>query len=69
MSVKGYVVVLEENAKDEAEERILTALRQVRRAVSVKPVAAELEDHFAHERVKHELFQRVVEVFFSERKR
>jgi hypothetical protein len=65
--LKGFVVVLDQDLREDDAEATLTAIRQLRHVIAVEPVKAGTDDAFAEERVRYELGRRLLEVVFPER--
>jgi hypothetical protein len=55
----GYIVSLDESVRDEDAEQIITALRQIRGVVSVRPVVEDVQAHIGQERARAELSSRI----------
>ena len=55
----GYIVVLENNFRDDDAEAILNALRMVKGVLSVEPIVADPHAYIARERVKKELSEKL----------
>jgi len=57
--IGGFIVVLEQDIREDDAEATLTALRQVRGVVSVEPVVTDTDTHLAHARIKLDLRMKV----------
>ncbi len=57
--IKGFVVTLEEDFKDEDAERISHAIELIKGVVSVVPSISNQEDMMNRERVKHEFRKKI----------
>lgn len=56
----GYVITLDHDIREDDAERIITALRQIRGVVDVRPVVADgIEQHIAESRVRVEIAEHV----------
>lgn len=59
----GYVVVLEEPVNDEYSfEHVITALKQIKGVVEVKPVLGSIDMAMAEHKVRHELMLKLYEL-------
>lgn len=65
---KGYIVVLEDDLREDDGESTLNAIRQIRGVLSVEPVVADMTDHFARSRVRHELTMEMLKVINPDKK-
>lgn len=63
----AYIVVLEENIREDDAQATLSALGMVRGVASVKPVVASAEVHVAQERALHRLRSEVAAVLWPQR--
>jgi len=64
MAVSSYIVVLEENVRDEQAEHTLNAIRMVKGVLSVVPNQADLvAEIVAEERLRTELLTKVIDLF------
>lgn len=57
--IKGFVVTLERDIREDDVQPILDAIRMVRHVASVEPVETTLEDHMARQRVRFELAEKL----------
>lgn len=57
--VQGYVVILDENMREDDAEAVVQALRMVRGVLDVQPVPATIETHVAEERARLKLLQQL----------
>lgn len=53
--IKGFIVTLDHDIRDDDVEGIMAAIRHIRSVTSVKPMVAGFEDHMARDRVRSEL--------------
>ncbi len=58
----GVVVTFERDIRDEDADPILAAIRQLRGVITVKPLKGNAELHIAQERIRHEMFQKLLKV-------
>ena len=58
----GFLVVLERDLRSDDAAATLAALRQVRGVLSVEPIVAVVFGDVAEQRVRHELFRRVLDL-------
>lgn len=63
----AVTVVLDRDYRTDDAEAILTALRQIRGVLSVEPNVADISDHVADQRVRHELGQKLLDVLHPKR--
>lgn len=65
----GYVVVLEEDMREDDASSIIDAIGLLRGVLSVKPIerGCNLDQHVAEERVRHELGQKLLRVVYPNR--
>ena len=61
--IAGYYVVLDEDIREDAQDATLNAIRQIKGVRSVKPKVAEFALHAGQERAKHEIWQKILNVF------
>lgn len=50
----GYIVVLDEDLREDDAEQLITALKMLRGVTSVEPVTADINLTLATQRVRHE---------------
>jgi hypothetical protein len=62
--INSITVVLESDLRDDDAEDILSAIKQLRGVLSVTGNVAELDDHIAQQRVRHELGQKLWSVIY-----
>lgn len=60
--LKGFVVVLDTDIREDDAENIRIAIAALRNVISVSPVPTDMNDHFARTRVKHELREKLWEI-------
>ena len=60
--LKGYLVVLDMNIREDDAEPITKAIEQIRGVLSVQPLVGSVDDAIAEERAKHKFFDKLVEV-------
>ena len=58
----GFLVVLERDLRSDDAAATLAALRKVRGVLSVEPIVADVFGDVAEQRVRHELFRRVLDL-------
>lgn len=59
--LRGFVVTLDRDLREDDAEATLTALRQVKGVVDVSSVVADLPAHMAYARARQEIAGRLVE--------
>ena len=64
---KALTVVLEEDMRDEDAAALMAAIGQMRGVLSVGGEVADLSDHVAGQRVRHEISQQLMGVLFPNR--
>lgn len=64
--LKGVLVTLKDDLRDDDADRCVSAIQQIRGVLSVEPVPPDVNDHMARVRVHHELWEKVLKVFFPE---
>ncbi len=57
--VKGFTVTLEQDIRIDDVEAILNAVKMIRGVAHVEPSISTSEDHFARERVKMEMREKI----------
>lgn len=55
----AFLVVLEQDLREDDAEATLTALKQIKGVLSVEPHVASFEDHIAEARVRAELVEKL----------
>lgn len=60
--IKGYVVVLEENIREDDAEEITKAIGLIKGVLTVTPVKSGVEDIFIQERVRRDLLHKVFDL-------
>lgn len=65
--IKGVLVTLEEDIREDDAAATLAAIRQIRGVLSVDPVPADIDDHMARSRVRHELGRKLLDIVWPER--
>lgn len=63
--IRGFVVTLRHDAKDEYAEATRLAILQLKNVASVKPVVADLEMHMATERARGELRDKIMDILLG----
>jgi hypothetical protein len=63
--IKGFVVTLEKDLRDDDAEATLTALRQIKGVLAVEPQLADIEDQLNRTRVRYELGKKILELIRS----
>jgi hypothetical protein len=61
--LKGFVVTLEHDIREDDAEQVLRALSMVRGVVGVKPIVSDPGDMIIRSRVTAEIYQKIFEVF------
>jgi hypothetical protein len=64
-SVKGYVITLENDVKNERADYVLNALRMVKGVASVEPIQANPSDFVIEQRLRLELLKKITEVIYK----
>lgn len=57
----GYIVVLDEDIREDDAEHLISALKMLRGVASVQPVTADVNLSLATERVRHEYRSKVLD--------
>lgn len=57
--IKGFIVTLNDDVRDDDVEPILTALQMVRCVADVSPLVANIDDHMARSRVRSEVQRKI----------
>lgn len=65
--VKGFVVALEQDIREDAAERIVDAIKMIRGVLSVEASVADHTDWMARERARRELGDKLMEVVFPKK--
>lgn len=65
--LKGVYVVFDQDIREDDAEAILNAIRMVRHVQSVEPIVANIEDHFARDRVRRELGQKILDILYPKK--
>jgi len=60
--IKGLVVHLDKDYKDEDAENITQALLMIKGVVQVEPIRASFEDHINRSRIKSELKEKIFNI-------
>lgn len=63
--LKGFVVTLDHDIREDDAEEILNAIRMVKGVVSVKPVQANSDDDIIRSRVLSELRQKLLGIVYE----
>lgn len=61
--VKGFVVSLDYDMGEEHAVFIKQCIMQIKGVVAVEPRLVNYDDHMNRQRIKHELFQKMMDVF------
>lgn len=64
--LKGFVVTLDEDIREDDAEDILNAIRMVKHVQSVEPITANFEDRMNRSRVRHHLLDKILDVIREE---
>lgn len=64
--IKGFVVVLGKDYKDEDAEQIKQAISMLKGVISVKESVADAEDHMNRERIRSEYAKKLINVLRDE---
>lgn len=64
--LKGVLVTFKDDIRGDDADRCISAIQQIRGVLSVEPVPPDVNDHIARVRVHHELWGKVLRVFFPE---
>jgi len=62
----GYIVVLEQDLKDDAAQPVLNALRQIKGVLSVTPVVADVMGGVAEMRAESRIKRKLLYAVFGE---
>lgn len=62
--LKGLVVTLDQDYRDDDAEAIINAIRQIKGVLSVSTSIATGEDHFNRTRIKYELGEKLWAVLY-----
>lgn len=65
--LKGVLVTFEEDIREDDAAARVAAIRQIRGVLSVDSVPADIDDHMARTRVRHEMGQKMLDVIYPER--
>ena len=60
--LKGFVVVLNADIREDDAQPILDAIRQLRGVLTVQPIVAGIDDFIAEERAKQKFLDKFMEV-------
>lgn len=63
--IKGFVVTLEKDLREDDAEATLTALRQIKGVLAVEPQLANIEDQLNRTRIRYELGKNILELIRS----
>jgi hypothetical protein len=66
--LKGFVVALEHDLRDDDAQVIKSALEQIRGVLTVKPIESASEDMIVEQRIRRELGQKLWAVLYPEKK-
>lgn len=58
----ALIVVLESDVREDGAEALISAIRQLRGVAAVGGNVADIHDHVAQVRAKHELLDKVLEI-------
>lgn len=64
--IKGFVVSLDKDYRDDDAAVILNAIRMVRGVASVEPCLASIDDHINRDRVRRELWDKIFKIWEAE---
>jgi len=64
--LKGILVTLDVDVREDDAEPILNAIRQIRHVADVRPVLADIQDHIVGMRVRMDLEKKLFEVLRPE---
>lgn len=64
--LKGVVVTFEKNIREDDAAEIINAIGMVKGVLSVNPLKANLDDHIAQERVRHEIAEKLWKVLYPD---
>ena len=67
--IKGFVVTLEDNVREDDAEVIANAIRILRRVLTVTPYVDTFQDQMNREKVRHELGQELMKVVYPDLKK
>lgn len=62
--IKGVIVTLDQDYREDDVEKIVSAIYQIKGVRSVKSLVSNLEQHIAEERVRHEIGQKLMAVLY-----
>lgn len=62
--LKGCVVVFTDDIREDNTEAMLNAIRMIKGVLAVHPAGTDINDVFAEDRVRYELWQKVHSVFY-----
>lgn len=57
--VKGFVVTLADDVREDDAQEIITALSMVRGVIDVRPAMVDFDDHINRERIRQDLARRI----------
>lgn len=60
--INGFVVILDNNYKDEEIEQTIKAIEQIKGVIAVKPNIVTTDDYIAKERTKIEIANKIYEL-------
>jgi len=64
--INGYLVTLEKELRDDDAEATLTALRQIKGVLKVRPMVSEPSLYMARDQIRHELSMKLWEALNKE---
>lgn len=67
--LKGVVVTFEQDIRDDDAESTLEAIRHIRGVLSVKPLVSGPEQGMAEDRVRHEIYGKLLDVIYPDRRK
>lgn len=66
--LKGVLVTFEDDIREDDAESRINAIRCIRGVLSVEPIPSDVDDYMARERAKWELWKKISDIFFPQRK-
>ena len=60
--IKGYIVTLEQDIREDDAEHITNAIRMISGVLSVAAIVGETGDHIIRERLKRKLMNQIMDV-------
>lgn len=59
----GYIVILEDDVREDDAEATLQAIRQVKRVIDVRPIVSDTMQEIATSRAKWEIRNKIDQIF------